>query len=645
MKFISVSIVIPNYNGEPILKKNLASVVEAADAYPGKCEIIVVDDASQDDSVDLIEHNFPDVKIIRHDINHGFSETVASGVRAATHAIIILLNSDVRPDRGFIEPMISWFEREDIFAVSPLIRDHRHNPVRVSWVRARLKRGEIRKSDWDLDVALGMVNRGIDLKSLYASGGSMAFSKDRFIALGGFLPLYKPFYGEDVDLGIRAWCNGWQTVFEPRSSVVHDHVGTIRRFFSHSRIRLIRKRNRFFYQWLHLSARKLFFSHIPWIFLRLPARLFKMDVIYPIALIQALLMLMTVISARKQLNRQGSRRSLEQILEHIRLSNRSKDVNKPIQKVIFIGKSKKKTGTTKFMFNALKRRVKKAAFINVPRLKKLYFWTDHKKAIQKRIIQADPDLIFFYSKDIPYRVLKDIHSYYQIAMFYGDTMDPYAEEVLRYARLVDYLFVINKSYLDKYTSLGVKNAFYITQGCDRDAHRVIPTQNPKWASDVAFIGRPHRDHRIKLLQMIDRRCNLKVWGGEWHAYNLICLKQRIYPKEFAKICFAAKIFLGCDYDYDLEGYFTIRTWYALGCGGFLVTNYLPGMETIFKKGIHLEWYHNPEECLDLIDYYLKHESERKKIARCGYEYAHSTRTYDIVMDELITRIENDTVLK
>lgn len=313
----------------------------------------------------------------------------------------------------------------------------------------------------------------------------------------------------------------------------------------------------------------------------------------------------------------------------------------PITKVVFVGKSKKKTGTTRYMFNALKRRVKTVKFINVPRLRKCIFWTDYRKIIQDKIVKTDPDLVLIYSKDLPFDVLRNIHSSYKTAMFYGDTMDAFQEDVLNPARLVDYLFIINKTYLAKYRSLGVRKPLYITQGCDGTEHRVISTRNSKWFSEVAFIGRPHSDHRIELLQLIDQHYHLKTWGGDWHKYGLTCLKKRIYPKEFAKICYAAKVFLGCDYDYDLECYITIRTWYSLGCGGFLLTNYLSGMETMFSKGVHLEWYHSPEECLEIIDYYLKHEDQRKRIAQKGCEFVHAHRTYDVMIDEMISHIEND----
>ncbi|OEU81206.1 MAG: hypothetical protein BA872_07495 [Desulfobacterales bacterium C00003060] len=312
-----VSIIIPNYNGEQILSKTLVSVVEAAHAYPGECEIIVVDDASLDKSVKLIWEDFPEIKVVLHDTNKGFAEAVNTGIKSSICQIIILLNSDVRPNRNFIAPLVRWFSRDDTFSVSPLICDDRGKPMRVSWNLGKIVRGEIRKRKWALGDALHMACRGKPLKSLYASGGSIVFRKEMFLQLRGFLPLYKPFYYEDQDICTRAWQRGWQTLFEPESRVVHDHQGTIERFFPAKRVKVIRRRNRFFYLWLHLSTSKLILSHFPWIFFRLPLRLLQVDTVYAIALFKALSSLGGVIKLRRGLEAQYARMSLEEIIKEI----------------------------------------------------------------------------------------------------------------------------------------------------------------------------------------------------------------------------------------------------------------------------------------------------------------------------------------
>ena len=313
-----VSIIIPNFNGERILRKSLAKVIAAVNAYSEDCEIIMVDDASADNSVQLISEHFPDVKVITHKINLGFGEAVHSGVRVANYPILILLNTDVFPDHDFIAPLIRCFEAPDTFAVSPLIQGPDGHPGRVSWNRRKISRGEVRKINWELKNAMSLAQQGTGLKSLFAQGGAVALRKEMFLQLDGFLPIYKPFYYEDCDLGTRAWQRGWRTYFEPASSVVHDHrQATISRFFAASRIKRIKKRNRFIYHWLHLSSPTLLFSHFPWILLRLLGRIVRLDVAFVLGFLSALAAIGKVLNLRKKYGPPASGKSLEAIISEI----------------------------------------------------------------------------------------------------------------------------------------------------------------------------------------------------------------------------------------------------------------------------------------------------------------------------------------
>jgi hypothetical protein len=312
-----------------------------------------------------------------------------------------------------------------------------------------------------------------------------------------------------------------------------------------------------------------------------------------------------------------------------------------IDRVVFVGKSKRKTGNTRHMLRALRRRVAAVRYLNIPRMKKLYFWTDYRRVVESKITRFRPDLVLIYSKDLPYEVLARIGRSIRTATFYPDVRIPLDPELIRHGRLVDFLFITNTRQIPELKALGVRRPVFCLQGCDRDDHRMVSTRNPKWASEVAFIGRPSTPYRVELLQEIHKRFHLKAWGGAWRELGLMNPKQNVYPREYAKICFAAAVMIGCDFSHDMDHNTSNRTWITLGCGGFLLTNYQRGLESMFTRGVHLEWYHSQEECLELIDYYLKHDTERRRIARQGYEFAHAHRTYDVVIEEILGRIEQE----
>jgi len=313
-----VSIIIPNFNGASILATNLPTVLAAARVYGGDVDIIVVDDASSDQSVAMVTGKFPQIKLVRHAINRGFAETVQSGVHAAAHEILVFLNSDVRPHADFLAPLIETLMiSRDVFSVSPLVSDPEGRVQNVSWNRYKMVRGTIKSTLWDLNTVRECQKKGRALKSLFASGGSIALKKEMFNRLDGFLPLYKPFYLEDTDLCTRAWMRGWQTLFDPRSRVVHDHVGTIKRFFRAKKIRTIRTRNRFLYLWLYSSRHRLVLSHVPWTAFRLLLRLLRLDLTFPIALLQSLAHFRAVKTLRSEMRQSQLFKPLHQLLREI----------------------------------------------------------------------------------------------------------------------------------------------------------------------------------------------------------------------------------------------------------------------------------------------------------------------------------------
>lgn len=252
-----VSIIIPNYNGKDLLQKNLRTVIIAANKYSPTTEIIVVDDGSTDESVKFIRDNFAQVKVILNDKNRGFSSTCNTGVKNAQGEIVVLLNTDLSPDPDFLNPLLTHFKNENVFAVGCLEKSFENGKTilrgrGVGFFRQGLlihQKGEVDKDD-----------------TLWVSGGSAAFSRTKWKELGGFDEIYDPFYWEDIDLSYRALKKGWRVIFERKSVVYHEHAkGVIKTTFKNSHIEAIAFRNQLIFLWKNITDTGLFIDHIFWL--------------------------------------------------------------------------------------------------------------------------------------------------------------------------------------------------------------------------------------------------------------------------------------------------------------------------------------------------------------------------------------------
>lgn len=246
MKQNKISIVIPNWEGEQLLSKNLPQVLRVA----REAEVIVVDDASTDDSVNFIKKNYPQVKLVVHQENKGFAVSCNHGVSLAQGEIVVLLNTDVAPQEGFLEPIFEDFSDHQLFAVG--CGELSSGP---GW--AVFKKGTIEL----------VKKERLEKKCLafWASGGQSAFSKKKWLELGGFDGLYQPYYWEDIDLCYRAWKRGFKIVWDPRAKVHHQHQGVIKAHFSKKKIAFISERNRLLFIWKNITSPKMMLEHKIWL--------------------------------------------------------------------------------------------------------------------------------------------------------------------------------------------------------------------------------------------------------------------------------------------------------------------------------------------------------------------------------------------
>lgn len=263
---MKISIVIPNRNGARLLARNLPSVLAAAKS----AEVIVVDDASTDGSLELLTKEFSSVRVVAKAHHEGFASTVNAGVREASGEIVVLLNTDVRPQKDFLASLIRHFDDPLVFAVGCLEKSIEGESIILRG------RGEAK---WEKGFYIHWRGEVDETTTAWVAGGSGAFRKSIWQKLGGMDEIYNPFYWEDIDLSYRAIKAGYTVLFEPKAVVVHEHeTGVIKNEYSRWRLDTIAYRNQFLFIWKNLSDPRVLLAHAAWTPVRLLQAGYRGDV-------------------------------------------------------------------------------------------------------------------------------------------------------------------------------------------------------------------------------------------------------------------------------------------------------------------------------------------------------------------------------
>ncbi|MGI6119366.1 MAG: CgeB family protein [Desulfosporosinus sp.] len=195
-------------------------------------------------------------------------------------------------------------------------------------------------------------------------------------------------------------------------------------------------------------------------------------------------------------------------------------------------------------------------------------------------------------------------------------------------------------------------AFYFHFACNPAFHR--PTEPlPAYSCDLLLVANYYTSYpqrRIGLETILTPLRSapfcLKVFGNEhWLAntdqYNLPPgIYQGYLPYKQVPCAYSsAKIVLGLHSVIDSPSMMSMRTFEALGCRAFFLTHWTPAIENHFNNHIHLVWSRHPDETLELINFYLKREDLRQKIARQGQEEVYRKHTYQHRIQSIRTILE------
>ncbi|MEI8067868.1 MAG: glycosyltransferase family 2 protein [Candidatus Shapirobacteria bacterium] len=223
---MNFSVVIPNYNGALFISDCLNSLINSIKEVKNvNFEIILVDNNSKDNSIEISKEIFKKIKIIQNSKNFGFAGAVNQGIRKAKYEWVILLNNDLTFEKN-------WFEK-----VVPIIKENKDPKVATFFGTVLIKDGtkfesqglEFFYSGKAQNISNGKTfNKSTiyDLKSNISVWGASAalviYNKDILNRIGLFDEDFFA-YEEDVDLALRLHNLNYKTLYIP--SAISYHLG------------------------------------------------------------------------------------------------------------------------------------------------------------------------------------------------------------------------------------------------------------------------------------------------------------------------------------------------------------------------------------------------------------------------------------
>ncbi len=222
------AVVILNYNTVSHLKNYLPSVIEHT---PEGIEIIVVDNGSNDNSVEVMKTEFPDIRLIVNKQNLGFAGGYNEAIKKIDTDILVLINSDIKVKSGWLEPVLQEMEQHPEVAIAQPKILSLENPKQFEYAGAaggyidRLGypfcRGRIFttvEEDW------GQYEEQTDI--FWASGAAFFIRKKIFDHFKGFDDSYFA-HMEEIDLCWRVKRAGYRVIAVPSAQVYHLGGGTL----------------------------------------------------------------------------------------------------------------------------------------------------------------------------------------------------------------------------------------------------------------------------------------------------------------------------------------------------------------------------------------------------------------------------------
>ena len=203
---MTFSVIVPVYNGARTIARCLESLLSQSEG--GRtCEILVVDDASQDETLSVVAQ-YPQIRLIRQEVNAGPAAARNRGAREATGDIILFTDADCVPGERWLQAMQRSFADPRVMGVKGVYR-----------TRQREMTARVIQLEFEYRYRAMSRRPTIDFIDTYSAG----YRRTLFLEFGGFDAAFPVPSTEDIDLSFRIAAKGHRLIFNPDAHVYHIH--------------------------------------------------------------------------------------------------------------------------------------------------------------------------------------------------------------------------------------------------------------------------------------------------------------------------------------------------------------------------------------------------------------------------------------
>ncbi len=212
-----ITVAIVNFNGRHLLERHLPALVAQRGV---EFDIVLADGGSSDGSLELLESDFPTVRVLSLEGNLGFAAANNHILAATSTPLIALLNNDASPESGWLAALDAAAAAHPEFGMFASRMVFHHDPSIINSAGISLDLAGIA---WDRHV--GLRDAGPTAEVFGPSAGAALYRREHFEDIGDFDESFFA-YLEDVDLAWRARLAGWRCLFVAEATVRHEHSAT-----------------------------------------------------------------------------------------------------------------------------------------------------------------------------------------------------------------------------------------------------------------------------------------------------------------------------------------------------------------------------------------------------------------------------------